>query len=881
MEKIGRYEIRKEIGQGGMGKVYLAFDPVCQRQIALKMIKEEFGNKPAVQNRFLKEVHITSFLTHTSIIPVYTIHKDKDTIFYTMPYIEGSTLQRILFNSYKEQEQGKIENPIGRSIPTLVRLFLTLCETIDYTTSKGVLHRDIKPENIMIGQYGELFILDWGIAEKIDEQKPSPKEPPEKVTGTISFMAPERAMGKNANVKTEIYALGVILYRMLTLKLPFRRKDIKHYRKIMPSERLIDPIEAAPYREIPKQLCEIVKKCLADEDQRYSSIAELIEEVNNYIEGKPNWIALRSLDIKEKKDWLFQENMLLAKHIAITKQVDVSEWVSMMIAKGSFSQNIKMEAEVKIHEKGQGIGFLLSFPRTKKRRSYDEGYLLWFGSKSNPSLELYRSNALIAEVEDTFLENKWAKIVIEKVDDHLQVFINNKSVLSYTSHLPLPGSKIGLLIKDEDFSIRNFSIFGKSHKVKVSCLAVPNAFLARKEYETALEEYRKIGKSFPGRTEGREALFRAGLTILEKAKINNEPALFQKALEEFEKLYNTPGAPLEYLGKSMTYEALEDFEEEATCLEFALRKHKNHPLIGYIEDHVISRLLESALHDREAVYRLSLLSLLHLPKILENKDTKTLLLNLEEHWDKFSFLLYQKEDRNNFMALQLCFMLSREKILIEIIKNTDCKKTLENGLFSLLELGFIEKAKKLTPNNEILQIALLAHESLDKAIEKALNLDTRSFNLTYHLSQLLLDKNKPKVALKLLEKEKKHPLYLQALMFANEWEEVEKIFSKYSKEELLSEGTYLFSLYGCFLAFTRGEKEAISHFSQALELTYPSSWALLGQELTNRLSSKWEDQAFFYEKRHLYRQLALYSHCINNDKKMDEYLNKAHGKTRG
>src|SRR3990172_2439837 len=113
----------------------------------------------------------------------------------------------------------------------------------------------------------------------------------------------------------------------------------------------------------------------------------------------------------------------------------------------------------------------------------------------------------------------------------------------------------------------------------VGCLAVPNAFLSHKLYDVALQEYRRIGSSFPGRMEGREALFRAGLTLIEKARAEENDQLYHLALKEFEKLYRTPGAPLEYLGKSLVYEALGDSEEDSKCLELALRKFPKHPLL--------------------------------------------------------------------------------------------------------------------------------------------------------------------------------------------------------------------------------------------------------------------------------------------------------------
>lgn len=873
MDKIGRYEIIKQVGKGGMGEVFLAYDPVCQRQVALKKIKKELSEKSSLKNRFLKEVQITSFLTHPSIVPIYSIHRDKELIYYTMLYLEGKTLQELLNISIDAQKNKKLKAP---SLKELIRIFLSICEAVYYSHSKGVLHRDLKPDNVITGKFGEIMILDWGIAEKVDEQKAAPKKLPEKIAGTLSYMAPERATGKNASIKTEIYSLGVIFYRILTLTLPFYRKDLEYFRKVLEKEKLIDPIEVAPYRDIPKSLCEVVKKCLEEEEHRYNCVSEIIEDIKNYMDGKPNWLFLQSLDINDKNDWLFQENVLLARHIAITKQIDVTEWVSMMVAKGSFSQNIKIEAKVKIKENGQGIGFLVSIPNSKKRKGLQEGYCLWLGSKSSPSIELFKSNVLIADVPDVYLKAKWTKITIEKEEENLYLYIDDRLTLSYTSYLPMVGSRIGLLLKDDDYLLEDLYIYEKGHKVTVNCLTVPNAFLARKDYKTALEEYRKIGSSFPGRAEGREALFRAGLTILEKAKETGRSSFFQKALDEFEKLDHTPGAPLEYLGKAMVYKALENYSQEAVCLEYCLRKYKDRPLLELVEEYVIARLHESSLQNREAACRFSLLSLIHLPKRLKERDTKTLLQNLEAYFQKPLFLTSQK-DKNLFLSIKLCFFLALEKILAELLEKTSSPVALQNGILSLLELGHIELAEKLIPKKSPLSFALQAHtDDPEKILKDFLKTKEDNVSVLHHIGQVCLDKQKTKALLSALPEN--NPLYIQALLYSNNWEKAKKLFASFSQEELSQENTYIYTLYGCFLAHTDGKKAALKHFSTALESLFPSFTALLGPFLLNKLSLQWQSQAFFFEKKELNRQLALYYHCLNNKKKKMEYLEKTNVK---
>jgi eukaryotic-like serine/threonine-protein kinase len=159
---LGPYQILRDIGKGGMGEVFLAYDTICGRKIALKRIRSDLANHTQIHRRFLKEAHITSQLTHPSIIPIYIIHGENQEVYYTMPYVEGETLKQILRETFQAEKHGEKSHSIGSSIPTLVRLFLNVCQAIAYAHSKNVLHRDLKPENIIVGKYGEVLISRLG-----------------------------------------------------------------------------------------------------------------------------------------------------------------------------------------------------------------------------------------------------------------------------------------------------------------------------------------------------------------------------------------------------------------------------------------------------------------------------------------------------------------------------------------------------------------------------------------------------------------------------------------------------------------------------------------------------------------------------------------------
>lgn len=888
-QKIGTYEIVRNLGKGGMGEVFLAKDSLSGRAIALKRIRPEFKGNQTLQSRFLREATVASLLSHPSIVPILSIELGPPETYYTMPYVEGETLRQVL-KQLKDQE-APLPTHFPSSIPSLVRLFLQVCEAVAYTHSKGILHRDLKPENIIIGKFGEVMILDWGIANFIDAPEEDDKTAstkkrdsrltrPGKIAGTLAYMAPERLRGKSSSAQTDIYALGVILYQLLTLQLPFQRKSIASFRKMVDREELIDPVTMAPYRDVPRQLSTVCMKCLARrEEERYASVEALIEALKRYIEGKPEWISLGSLDCGKEEEWLFKENVLPARHIAITRNFDVTEWAALMISKESYPENLRLETTVSLGEKEEGLGFLLCVPETSEKKVLEEGYCLWIASKNKGSSKLFLNNVQVLELpEITFEPGQSQNIRIEKTEEHFKLFLNDTLRFQFSSYLPLAGKRIGLLYKGEDFTIDPLSLFDGSRNAVVGCLAVPNAFLSHRLYDLALHEYRRIAQCFSGRTEGREALFRAGLTLLEKAKEKKEEPLFHAALEEFEKLYKTPGAPLEYLGKSLVYAALGEWEEEAKCLELSLRKFPSHPLLPMIKERIFYRIHESALNQRQAAYRIILLAIRHIPEIFERKDIHALLSSLKQNWEPLPFIESSSNEKTE-LAIVLAFWLKKVPILREIAENIAQESSpdqilLGNALFCLTALeapveGYKHLLPLLGPNDPSLP---LSEWKLPKKLTKK---ECRALLLSLQNS---LKKESAPYVIQTLEKLKKHVVpkeempHLDALevwchLLMQRPSLAGAVLRSYPTEALLQETSPLYLPYGTWLYVTKGAKAGFHHFSTLADTPSPPTPALTAHFLSGRIDAKsgWVAQAFWWEKKELQRQLDLFYKVIGKD----------------
>lgn len=184
-----KYRILEELGRGGMGTVYLAEDDDLQRTVALKVLTLADSSGEA-STRMRREAHVLAKLEHPGIVPIHDIGELPDgRVFYTMKLVRGAPLD---------------EYCAAHPISERLRVFERLCEPVALAHSKGIVHRDLKPRNIMVGEFGEVLVLDWGVAAGVGEDHPA-------IAGTAAYMPPEQSLGKAVDARSDIYALGKIL----------------------------------------------------------------------------------------------------------------------------------------------------------------------------------------------------------------------------------------------------------------------------------------------------------------------------------------------------------------------------------------------------------------------------------------------------------------------------------------------------------------------------------------------------------------------------------------------------------------------------------------------------------------------------------------------
>jgi Serine/threonine protein kinase len=259
-KKFGRYEIKAEIGRGGMATVYHAYDPRFEREVALKVLPREMLHDPQFRTRFEREAKTIAMLEHPAIVPVYDFGEEEGQPYFVMRYMTGGSLT-------DRMKQGPMP------LQEVVRLFKRLAPALDEAHAKGIIHRDLKPGNILFDQYGDPYISDFGIAKIAANQT---NVTGSAIMGTPAYMSPEQAQGEGIDGRSDIYGLGVILFELLTGTQPYHGDTpmsvvVKHITDPVPHILDVKP-------DLPPAIEAVIEKAMAkNRDERFSTVKEMTE----------------------------------------------------------------------------------------------------------------------------------------------------------------------------------------------------------------------------------------------------------------------------------------------------------------------------------------------------------------------------------------------------------------------------------------------------------------------------------------------------------------------------------------------------------------------------------------------------------------------------
>jgi len=292
-----RFEDQGHIATGGMAAIRKVFDTVILRSAAMKVMTGAV-EEPGTLSRFVEEAQITGQLDHPNIVPVYDIGVDERGLptRFTMKLVHGQTLAAALDDDAKDPDN---QDRLERSL----QVFLKVCDAVSFAHSRGVVHRDLKPTNVMVGSHGQVYVMDWGIALLLGDNRTGSgvrtggnealNEAPGTLSGTPAYMAPEQAFGRTWQIseRTDVFGLGAMLYEIITFQPPYTGSQQGEEMELARAAKVVPPQQLQPDRGLAPGLCRIAMKALSpDPSDRYPNVESLQQEVEAFLRGG-GWFA--------------------------------------------------------------------------------------------------------------------------------------------------------------------------------------------------------------------------------------------------------------------------------------------------------------------------------------------------------------------------------------------------------------------------------------------------------------------------------------------------------------------------------------------------------------------------------------------------------------
>lgn len=559
-----KYAVGKVIAEGGMGIVREAHDLNCRRTVAMKVLRSK---DPRYEHedllRFVQEAQITSQLEHPNIVPVHELGVDAlGNVYYTMKYVKGAVLSEVLDDIRRGRQETIEQYPLAR----LLTLFQKVCDAIAFAHSRCVIHRDLKPDNVMIGDFGEVLVTDWGLSKILDAslistsvsemtaleydgygaKAPSPDQitpQPGKTTvssirtdticaslktlggrvmGTLGYMAPEQARpGEPVDYRADIYALGGILYSILTLRPPIRGDNLKEVLLKIVRGDIVPPamlnrwpdlpqeesskfqFPHCPGGQIPVALSDIAMKAMAlNPADRYPSVRALQRDVEAYQDGLI-WHLIVDEDFS-RSDFESRWEIVGGRH----------EWKSgelrlyggepqLLLLRRDVPGDVRIEFVCRQESAYlNDVGCLLSAIRSPNRKEIPgSGYELKYGGYSNTLNVLTKCNQRIWSCPDSpLVQGKTYRVVAERMGSRLRMEVNGEEIFRVSDPDPLSGSDrttVGLLGWVADTRYTRVRVFTLGAPWKTDIIEVAERQLLKGHYTTAMDLYQDILQSAP------------------------------------------------------------------------------------------------------------------------------------------------------------------------------------------------------------------------------------------------------------------------------------------------------------------------------------------------------------------------------------------------
>ncbi len=602
---IDRYKTIRVLGQGGMGTVYLCHDPDLEREVAIKLMAADkrHGLDNARLARFHREALTTARLQHPAIPPVYAVGRTADDLYYyVMKPIDGRPLREILALLREGEPATKNDFDLFR----LVSILHDVCQAIHYAHCNNFIHRDLKPSNIFVGDYGEVYVIDWGLSKNfkaysdssgkslsigktaagvdlaaeistkdstitqsvhrvhVSGLKDSTVDTENTLTidgdilGTIAYMPPEQAAGRVRELGpgADIYALGVILYEILTCELPVSGTDLANIIKTKSSGDFLPPERRNPGREIPPELAAITMQAMSPNPaNRFKSALEFARSLQVWLEGKSRFhTSLTGVPAPErmlhypksgKNAWKVEKESI-SSISAKTKGNCYMLFNREIIGDVRFSLHIianPLTGDNNISE--FGLVLHAALPDTGAWHGYLDCCSVHFGASNNTRAFIAINESEVVSNEYVALEpRRRYRISVERVRDQIRVMLNRQIILHHVDRNPQSGLHFGLLHRGPGIEYTDIRIQERGLPTTTAAIDVPEALMAEGCYEAARKRFMAIARAHKERYAGAFARYRAGIALHHMGRKRRE------IMKTWAPLLKGPYAVLEYLGRA-------------------------------------------------------------------------------------------------------------------------------------------------------------------------------------------------------------------------------------------------------------------------------------------------------------------------------------------
>jgi tRNA A-37 threonylcarbamoyl transferase component Bud32 len=504
-----RYELRELIGHGGTSRVYAAFDRDLARVVAMKVVRMPDRVERA---RCLREGRVMANLAHPNIPPIYDVGTTHDSIYFTMPRFTGRSLGSLIRAAVAE---GRSE---ALPITTLVEVALKLCDALGYAHAQGVIHRDIKPDNTMIGDFGEVMLVDWGAAASSHSDGSSAP----RMIGTPAYMSPEQVRGEPPTARSDVYALGATLLHALLLRRPLRETEaLTFWQRKLAGD--FDRPTTQELARIPRALLGIAIKAMSLEPSaRYGDIAELGRALRDFLAGRSAWAAP---SVREH----FLDDGYLERWVSVVPGDFVREegrLVTQCTQGGLLIHKQRLTAGVAVEFDGEILDgarpgdlsvlwteddLLEGAPHWPENGA---AFTLQIGAFANLLAGIYRGFDTCLSGRSLSIETgRKYRIRAEINEQSLRVLLDGELIAEYENLFPIRSGYLALYSYYPGKTFSNLEIYERGLPERVIPTAVGDAFFAQASYEQARLHYSRVEELLPHTPVAQEARYKRGLCL--------------------------------------------------------------------------------------------------------------------------------------------------------------------------------------------------------------------------------------------------------------------------------------------------------------------------------------------------------------------------------